>query len=374
MKKRNILSYLPIKALKKEGLFEVFGAAAGEIARYDGMIYNMPYANVLLSPLMTQEAVLSSRIEGTQSTLDEVYTLETGEAGTESQERDVQEIQNYREALRYGNVCLKDRGITLGLVKELHAILLNSVRGQNKTPGLIRTTQNWIGARGCSIEEATYVPPEPTAVEAYLENWEEYMRTGIDHPLILSGILHAQFELIHPFNDGNGRVGRLLIPLILTQKNILCRPAFYLSEYFERHRSEYAGHLSRLNDDPDSWQSWIHFFLHAVAYQAGENNRRATAMVKLHTELKSAVRKLTNSPYGVPLLDAIFESPIFTKSYMCKRITELSSSGLQRMVDVLIKEDVLTVRRPAAGRMPALYQLREVTRIAEGEPIRYWDY
>lgn len=374
MKKRNVLPYLPIKALKKEGLFDVFGAATGEIARYDGMIYNMPYANVLLSPLMTQEAVLSSRIEGTQSTLDEVYTLETGEMGTEAQERDVQEIQNYREALRYGNVSVQDRGITLGLIKELHAILLNSVRGQNKTPGLIRTTQNWIGARGCRIEEASYIPPEPAAVEAYLDNWAEYMRAGEEHPLILSGILHAQFELIHPFNDGNGRVGRLLIPLILTQKKVLCRPAFYLSEYFERYRSEYAGHLSRLNDEPDAWQDWIYFFLKAVAYQACENNRRASAMVKLHTELKSVVRKLTNSPYGVPLLDAIFESPIFTKSYMCKRITELSSSGLQRMVDVLIKEDILTVRRPASGRVPALYQLREVTRIAEGEPIRYWDY
>lgn len=369
-----ILPYLPIANLDKSALFQVFGEAVSAISRYDGMIYNMPYANVLLSPLMAQEAVLSSKIEGTQSTLDEVYALEAGEAGTEAQERDVQEIKNYREALRYANLSVKDRGITLGLIKEIHSILLNSVRGKDKTPGLIRTTQNWIGSRGCTIENASYVPPSPIAVEGYLENWLEYMACREEHPLISAAILHAQFELIHPFNDGNGRVGRLLIPLVLTNKNILCRPAFYLSEYFEQHRDEYTSHLNNLHKNPESWQLWVQFFLEAVRVQAMENNRRANAMVKLHADLKTDVRKITNSPYGVPLLDAIFETPIFTKSYMCRRIPDLTSSSLQRMVDLLVKNDIITVKSPAKGRSPAFYQLSEVTKVAEGKPIRYWDY
>ena len=369
-----VLPYLPIPELNRNNLFQTFGDAVSSICRYDGMIYNMPYANVLLSPLMAQEAVLSSKIEGTQSTLDEVYSLEAGEAGTEEQERDVQEIINYREALRYANLNVYDRGLTIGLIKEIHAILLDSVRGKDKTPGLIRTTQNWIGSRGCSIEEASYVPPSPVAVESYLENWLEYLSADNEHPIIKAGILHAQFELIHPFNDGNGRVGRLLIPLILTCKHTLCRPAFYLSEYFERHRNQYTNHLNSLHQTQEAWQDWILFFLEAVNVQAKENNRRANAMVKLHTELKTRVRKITNSPYGVPLLDAIFETPIFKKSYMCKRIPELTSSSLQRMVDLLVKEEILTIKSPARGRTPAFYQLAEVTKIAEGKPIRYWEY
>ena len=369
-----VLPYLPIPELNRNALFQTFGDAVSSICRYDGMIYNMPYANVLLSPLMAQEAVLSSKIEGTQSTLDEVYSLEAGEVGTEAQERDVQEIKNYRDALRYANLVVHDRGITMGLIKEIHAILLDSVRGKDKTPGLIRSTQNWIGARGCSIEEASYVPPPPVSVESYLENWLEYLASGNEHPIIKAGILHAQFELIHPFNDGNGRVGRLLIPLILTCLRTLCRPAFYLSEYFERHRDRYTNYLNNLHQSQEAWQDWVQFFLEAVNVQACENNRRANAMVRLHTELKTSVRKITNSPYGVPLLDAIFETPIFTKTHMCKRIPELTASSLQRMVDLLVKEEILTIKSQARGRTPAFYQLAEVTKIAEGMPVRYWEY
>ena len=370
-----ILPHLPIGHLNLSFLFDIFGQAVGYLSRYDGMISHMSYANVMLSPLLAQEAVLSSKIEGTQSTLDEVYTLEAGETGTDEQTRDVQEILNYREALRYGNKCLRERGITLGLIREIHKILLGSVRGQNKSPGLIRTTQNWIRRRGCTIEEASYVPPSPLTVESYLENWQHHLQTSTEHPLLLAAILHAQFELIHPFNDGNGRIGRLLIPLILTQKGILSRPVFYLSEYFERHRDTYTGLLNQLHRHPGSaWQEWVRFFLQAVQSQARENDRRATAMLRLHTELSQRVREITNSPYGGPLLDAIFESPVFTKSYICKRIDGPAVSSLQRMIDLLTKEGILTVKSQARGRRPAFYQLREVILIAEGNPIRYWQY
>lgn len=375
MSQAYLLPHLPIGHLDRGALFETFGKAVGVLSHYDGMICHMPYANVMLSPLMAQEAVLSSKIEGTQSTLDDVYTMEAGEEGTDTQTRDLQEIRNYREALRYGSKCLAERGITLGLIRELHAILLDSVRGKDKTPGQIRTSQNWIGHRGCSLAEASYVPPAPLAVESYLENWLEHLQRSTEHPLLQAAILHAQFELIHPFNDGNGRIGRLLIPLILTQKQTLCRPVFYLSEYFEQHREDYTGLLNQLHRTPETaWQEWVLFFLEAVHVQAQENDRRAAAMLRLHTELKERVRSITHSPYGVPLLDAVFESPVFTKSYICRRVDGPGASSLQRMVDALTKEGILTIKSPGSGRRPTFYQLREVIQIAEGKPIRYWEY
>jgi Fic family protein len=164
------------------------------LARLDGMLRKRNYANVLLSPMMTQEAVLSSRIEGTRSTIDEVYSLEAGEESTEEQRLDVQEILNYREAMRYATASLENRGLTLGLVKEMHAILLQSGRGQNKRPGLVRNTQNWIGSPGSTIEQASYVPPAPATVDAYLENWIENAATDTVDPLIQSGILHARLS------------------------------------------------------------------------------------------------------------------------------------------------------------------------------------
>lgn len=369
-----ILPYLPINTYSVEHLFSAYGKADRSLARLDGMLSEKSYANVLLSPMMTQEAVLSSRIEGTRSTIDEVYSLEAGEESTEAQKLDVQEILNYREAMRFATHSLKERGLTLGLIKEMHAILLQSVRGQNKHPGLVRDTQNWIGAPGSSIEQATYVPPSPATVEAYLENWMENAISDEVDPLLQSGILHAQFELIHPFHDGNGRVGRLLIPLYLHSKGLLERPVFYLSEYFESHREEYIDCLNALHQDPTAWESWLLFFLRAVDEQARENMRRAAAMQRLYKELQTEFPNVTNSASCGLLLDAIFESPIFSKPIISARIHEVNTATIHRMINSLLDAGILHMRTNGAGRRAATYQLRELSLIAQGLPIERFDY
>lgn len=369
-----ILPYLPVNTYRIEYLFTAYGKASRSLARLDGMLSEKSYANVLLSPMMTQEAVLSSRIEGTRSTIDEVYSLEAGEEFTEAQKLDVQEILNYREAMRFATHSLSERGLTLGLIKDMHAILLQSVRGQNKRPGLVRDTQNWIGAPGSSIEQATYVPPPPTTVESYLENWIENATSNEVDPLLQSGILHAQFELIHPFHDGNGRVGRLLIPLYLHSQGLLERPVFYLSEYFETHREEYIDSLNALHQDPTAWEPWLLFFLQAVDEQARENMRRAAAMQRLYKELQTEFPNITKSAsYGL-LLDAIFESPIFSKPKISACINEVNTATVQRMINSLVDAGILHIRTNGAGRRASTYQLQELSRIAQGLPIERFDY
>ena len=369
-----ILPYLPVNTYRIEYLFTAYGKASRSLARLDGMLSEKSYANVLLSPMMTQEAVLSSRIEGTRSTIDEVYSLEAGEEFTEAQKLDVQEILNYREAMRFATHSLSERGLTLGLIKDMHAILLQSVRGQNKRTGLVRDTQNWIGAPGSSIEQATYVPPPPTTVESYLENWIENATSNEVDPLLQSGILHAQFELIHPFHDGNGRVGRLLIPLYLHSQGLLERPVFYLSEYFETHREEYIDSLNALHQDPTAWEPWLLFFLQAVDEQARENMRRAAAMQRLYKELQTEFPNITKSAsYGL-LLDAIFESPIFSKPKISACINEVNTATVQRMINSLVDAGILRIRTNGAGRRASTYQLQELSRIAQGLPIERFDY
>lgn len=369
-----ILPYLPVSTYRIECLFTAYGKASRSLARLDGMLSEKSYANVLLSPMMTQEAVLSSRIEGTRSTIDEVYSLEAGEEFTEAQKLDVQEILNYREAMRFATHSLSERGLTLGLIKDMHAILLQSVRGQNKRPGLVRDTQNWIGAPGSSIEQATYVPPPPTTVESYLENWIENATSNEVDPLLQSGILHAQFELIHPFHDGNGRVGRLLIPIFLHSKGLLERPVFYLSEYFEAHREEYIDSLNALHQDPTAWEPWLLFFLQAVDEQARENMRRAAAMQRLYKELQTEFPNITKSASCGLLLDTIFESPIFSKPKISARINEVNTATVQRMINSLVDAGILHIRTNGAGRRASTYQLQELSRIAQGLPIERFDY
>lgn len=369
-----ILPYLPVSGYSLERLFTAYGKASRSLARFDGMLSRRSYANVLLSPMMTQEAVLSSKIEGTRSTIDEVYSLEAGEASTEAQKRDVQEILNYREAMRYATNSLSDRGLTLGLVKEMHAILLQSVRGQNKRPGLVRDTQNWIGAPGSTIDQATYVPPPPATVDAYLENWMENAESDAVDPLIQCGILHAQFELIHPFHDGNGRVGRLFIPLYLHSKGLLERPVFYLSEYFESHREQYIDSLNALHRDPNAWEPWLLFFLKAIDEQAIENMRRAAAMQRLYKELQLQLPTIVNSASCGLLLDAMFETPIFSKPSISGRIPDVNTATVQRMINSLVDANVLHVRVQGSGRRATTYHLRDLSLIAQGQPIARFVY
>ena len=275
----------------------------------------------MLSPLTTQEAVLSSKIEGTQATVDEVLEQEAGLIKEGEKYKDIQEISNYRLALFQASEHLRGYPIRLGLIREIHKILLNSVRGQNKTPGEFRMDQNWIGKPGCTIEEASFIPPDPVRMHDFLRGWEDYISSNDIDFLLQTAVIHAQFELIHPFKDGNGRIGRILIPLFLFYKKKLSQPMFYLSEYLESHRDEYYQRLRNISEEQD-WNGWIAFFLQAITHQAKENGMRVHAIMGLHENMKNKIHEITHSQYSLYLLDAIFYQPIFKTSDCAARLKQ----------------------------------------------------
>jgi Fic family protein len=208
---------------------------------------------------------------------------------------------------------LKTRPFNLNLLLKLHSILLDSVRGRHKGRGHFRTVQNWIGAAGSPIHQADFVPPEPGRLSGCLDNWEKYYHADQPDLLVQLAILHGQFEIIHPFIDGNGRLGRILIPLFLFERKVLSRPVFYLSAYIEEHKEEYIECLRGLGRERGGWNRWVEFFLKDVIEQAEANQATARGIKDLY-ELKAEVIKLTHSQFAVPLLDVLFERPIISSS------------------------------------------------------------
>lgn len=208
---------LPIERLDWKPFIRFIGPANAALARYDGILQAILNPHILLSPLTTQEAVLSSQIEGTQATIEEVFKFEGASEAPkeESRRQDITEIMNYRKAMQYALEELKRKPINLNLLHRLHFILLDSVWGQNKARGEFRKIQNWIGKAGFSMEQAIYIPPEQSKVLDYMSNLEKYIHYDEEERLVQLAIIHAQFEIIHPYCDGNGRLGRMLIPLFL---------------------------------------------------------------------------------------------------------------------------------------------------------------
>ncbi|SDL37483.1 Fic family protein [Maridesulfovibrio ferrireducens] len=358
---------LPLKELDYQRLFAVVGDANAELARYDGLLQGIVNPSVMLSPLTNEEAVLSSKIEGTQATVDEVLEHEAGLLKEGTKYEDIQEIINYRKALNSAQEYLDERPITLSFVRELHKLLLDSVRGQDKTPGEFRKDQNWIGSAGCSIEQASFVPPNPLQLNDHLEAWQNYLKGNDIDLLLQSAVVHAQFELLHPFKDGNGRIGRILIPLFLYQKKKLSKPMFYLSSYLESHRNEYYARLKAISQSGD-WNGWIVFFLEAIADQAKSNSRKVTAIMNLYEDMKIRIQDITHSRYSINLLDAIFDKPLFRTTDFIVRsgINKKTSMGLLRM---LRDNDVLVTLSEASGSKPAVLCFPELLNIAEGRKV-----
>ena len=357
---------LPRK-LDWEGLISLIGPANRALANFNGVLYGLPNADVLLSPLTTREAVLSSKIEGTQATLGEVLKYEAGErTGEQSQQVDIQEILNYRRALRLAEAELTARPFSLNLLLNIHRVLLDSVRGLDKTRGQFRRTQNWIGAPGCRIDQATFVPPAPDLLPSCLDNFERYYHAERPDLLVQLSVLHAQFEIIHPFLDGNGRIGRILIPLYLFEKNLLSRPVFYISAYLEAHRDEYVERLRRLNGDSAAWDEWVKFFLTAITSQARENLAAATKIIELYARLKEEVRRLTRSQYAVPLLDRLFDKPIFSTADLGSRPELPSKMTVMTMLNKLKEAKILIVLREASGRRSQILAFPELLNLCEG--------
>ena len=358
---------LPLAELDYKHLLPLIGKANAALARYDGLLQGVPNPAVMLSPLTTQEAVLSSKIEGTQATVDEVLEQEAGLVKEGEKYRDIQEISNYRAALFRSREYLQDYPVRLGFVRELHRILMDSVRGQDKTPGEFRKDQNWIGRYGCTLESASFVPPNPLQLPDHLQAWEKYLNFDDIDLLLQTAVVHAQFELLHPFKDGNGRIGRILIPLFLFQKQLISQPMFYLSEYLENNRDEYYSRLKAISEAKD-WNGWIAFFLQAIIQQAKQNSRRVSDIQALYNEMKQVIHEITRSQYTVHLLDAIFDRPVFETTSLIKKtgIHKPTAMGLLRQ---LKSADILKELRSGSGRRPAILSFPKLINIAEGKKI-----
>ena len=284
--------------------------AHGALTRLDGVASNLPNPDLFVAMYVRQEAVFSSQIEGTQSTLEDVLEFEAGGASRVIERvKDVEEVVNYVAAMNHGLRRLPKLPLSLRLIKEIHAKLLAGVRGSQRDPGNFRETQNWIGPAGCSLAEATFVPPPPHEMQDALGNLEKFLHDRESLPVLIQcGLAHAQFETIHPFLDGNGRVGRLLITLLLCERQILQRPLLYLSYFLKAHRAQYYDRLDAVRND-GSWEGWLKFFLRGVY----EVSRAATETARAILTMREEHRKeLAGSVNGLRLLDYLFQTPMFT--------------------------------------------------------------
>ena len=359
---------LPPAGIDWESHIPQIASANRALARYDGILQAIPNPGLLLSPLLTQEAVLSSRIEGTQASLEDVLRFEANprEPIGDAALADIREIINYREALNVAVEALKARRLDTALICDLHRILLSGSRGMDREPGCVRTIQNFIG-RDAQIEHAIFVPPAPERVPGALEDWEAYLQREEKDVLVQLSVLKAQFELIHPFCDGNGRIGRMLVPLIMYEKGLIGSPMFYISAYLERHRPIYYERLLAVSRERD-WNGWITFFLHAIEEQAGANGRKAKAILDLYDEMKRTVPEVTRSQYAVAAIDAIFGTPVFIPSEFYEQ-TGIPKKTANRILQQLREHDIIAVLEEGGGRRAATYIFPRLIAITEGDRL-----
>ncbi len=330
--------------------------ARESVARYDEAVKRLHNPSIIRRTFETQEAVLSSRIEGTQATFEEVLEFDADEVETEENEkqRDYREIANYRQAIDYGRELLKTKALDENVFKELHKELLNSVRGKNKNPGKFRTHQVHIGPPGATIDEASYVPPVHTEIPSLISNLAQYMhRDDQSDRLIQAAVMHYQFEAIHPFADGNGRVGRLLIPLYLFEKGLTAYPNLYVSEFLEAHRRDYYERLNGVSED-EEWIEWIAFFLRAVREQARVSKERIDRIEKLYKQLRNRLPEF-NSIYASSLLDALFSQPTFTPTSIAKRANIQNAQTTLNLIAKFAKAGLIRDLTPERERNKLYY-------------------
>lgn len=350
MKKSFKPDTLPLEKLDWMSFVDLIGPAHDAVARFDGLLQSIPNPAVLLSPLTTKEAVLSSKIEGTQATMQEVLEYEADPQETKRTE-DIKEVLNYRRAMNQATSGLKSIGFTLRLMRDMHKTLLSNVRGENDA-GEFRKKDVYIGSPG-NPETARYVPPSWQDIDIYLKNFEQYINGTEKDVLVQLAIVHAQFEIIHPFGDGNGRMGRIVLPLFLNFKNVLSTPMLYLSEYFETHRQEYYHKLQNISDK-NEWEEWIKYFLKAVIEQSKVNIDKAKKIQSLYEVKKVRVRDLTNSKYSINALDCLFHMPIFN-TVQFKKISKIPQGSIGRILSCLVAGGVLEILQQGSGQRPTLY-------------------
>jgi Fic family protein len=300
-------AFIPAPLPPDAQLATVLARAGTALGRLDGVAATLPNPDLFVAMYVRREAVLSSQIEGTQSTLEDVLAYEI-DPDRPNLPRDIDEVVNYIGAMKYGLARLDSLPLSLRLLREIHGRLMTGTRGGNKSPGEFRQSQNWIGGvRG--LVDATFIPPPPHDMRAALGDLERFLHDsgGLD-PLIVAALAHAQFETIHPFLDGNGRIGRLLITFLLCHEKVLQRPVLYLSHYLRQHRATYYDRLMAIRLAGD-WEGWLRFFLTGVGDVAREAEQTARLIVQLREDIRQRAQAAKMSATGFRLLDHLFQRP-----------------------------------------------------------------
>lgn len=319
----------------------LLSAADRALGRLDGSVQTLPNPDLFVFMYVRKEAVFSSQIEGTQSSLQDLLAAEA-QLFDQKLPRDVDEVINYVHAMNHGLGRLAELPVSVRLIREIHAELLRGVRGGRLQPGELRTSQNWIGPAGCTLTTATFVPPPQHLVPETLGELEHFLHREDDlPPLVKIALAHVQFETIHPFLDGNGRVGRLLITFLLTERGVLHKPVLYLSHYFKRHRQAYYEHLQGVRDH-GAWEDWLTFFLRGVIEVAGEASDTARRILLLREQHRSAITAQLGraAGNGHKVLESLFDRPIVTVTNV-QQMTGTTFAAANNLVSRLVKLGVL---------------------------------
>jgi cell filamentation protein, protein adenylyltransferase len=311
------------------------------LGRLDGAVLTLPNPDLFVFMYVRKEAVLSSQIEGTQSSLQNLLAAEA-QLNDPDAPADVTEVVNYVRAMSHGLARLAELPVSVRLIREIHAELMRDVRGGRLAPGELRASQNWIGPAGCTLREATFVPPPPHEVPQALSDLERFLHARDSlPPLVAVGLAHAQFETIHPFLDGNGRIGRLLVTFLLTEKQLLARPVLYLSHFLKRHRAEYYDRLQAVRDEGD-WEAWLSFFLRGVAEVSQEATGTAAAILRMREDYRARITEKLGrgAANGHRVMDRLFDHPIVAVATV-RDWLGVTPAGANNLVNRLVEAGLL---------------------------------
>ncbi|HEY8518073.1 MAG TPA: Fic family protein [Candidatus Binatia bacterium] len=328
------------------------------LGRLDGAVLTLPNPDLFVFMYVRKEAVLSSQIEGTQSSLQNLLAAEAQLFDPDTP-KDVHEVANYVRAMNHGLARLSELPVSVRLIREIHAELMQGVRGGGLAPGELRTSQNWIGPAGCTLANATFVPPPPHEVPQALADLEKFLHDDVGLPgLIQVGLAHAQFETIHPFLDGNGRMGRLLITFLLTEKQLLKKPVLYLSHYFKQRRAEYYDRLQAVRDAGD-WEDWLAFFLEGVMHVSREAAETAAAILRMREEYRARITEGLGraAGNGLRVMDRLFDHPVVAVATV-REWLDLTTAGANQIV----------------SRLESIGLLREITGYARNRRFVFEPY
>jgi len=344
-------------------LIKKIAYANKSVGELEGLLSTLPNVGLLVAPILTSEALASSKIEGTEATIEEVFKQQAMDPDSQKtpKERDIKEVINYRNAIDVAEKELKDNPIVESLLKRLHDVLLDSARGANKERGRLRSIQVYIGKQNeRNIDNASYVPPPVTELPRLLSNWENYVNNDSEpDDIVKIAVAHYQFEAIHPFRDGNGRIGRLLIPLLLFKTGHLSYPILYISDFFEKNRDAYIDHLQGV-DRNQKWTEWVGFFLDSIATQAVSTQTTIYKMFIARGEARNKIQTM-NSKYGIRLLDLIFTHPIVSATFIKKEMGISSYQTVLNLLDRFERDKILV--EITGGKRNKVYAFRDLINI-----------